>query len=172
MGAIAPCEENMLELILTLVFFGASASAAAMIWRKIPLLAQVPNQLIQQSFVTRPSRLKQFIDPVAAFLRDGKYRDLYYIVSIKLLTVIRVWLLRLERRTFQALERMQNKSRQWSETKDGYLSELSQWKQEARDSGGANIPKAVFHPEAPPDVATKKSRRRKVTAKTELPPAV
>lgn len=150
----------MFELALLIVFVGAAASAAAIIRRKIPLLLQVPERLIQESFVTRPSTIKRCLDPVAAFFIERKYKDVYYTAAIKLLGALRLWLLKTERLIFGILESVQNQNRRWAQSGKGYLGELKEWKQETRENGG-NIPKAVFHPEGPPDIAPKKPRRRK-----------
>lgn len=155
----------MLELALLGIFVASAGYTALMVWRKVPLLLQVPDQLINESFVTRPSRLKNYLDPAVAFFRDAEYRDLYYYLLIETLAALRLRLLRWERKTFQLLEKIQKRNREWTERSEGYLSELNQWKEALRENGGANIPKAVFHPEAPPDVAARKPRRRKAVAK-------
>lgn len=133
----------MTEVLSTIVFLAAMSYAALVIGRKIPLLLQVPQQLIEESFVTRPSRLKKYFDPVVIFFREERYRDLYYAVLIWVLHRLRVWLLRLERLTFRALEAVQARNRRLSETEEKYWSELKQWKQGAKQDG-ASTPHEVF----------------------------
>lgn len=135
-----------------------------MVWRKLPLLPQVPAQLIQESFVTRPSRAKHYLDPIISFFADGQYRDAYYFLLIWLLGGLRLRLLRMERLVFKALDAVQSRNIKWREGDKGYLSELKEWKQENRGNGGS-VPKAVFSPEALPAVIAKARRRgRRKTA--------
>ena len=148
----------MFDLILALIFVGSAGYAFLMVWRKLPLLLQVPPQLIRESFVTRPSTVKRCLDPIISFFADGKYRDSYYFLLIWLLRGLRLRLLRMERLVFKALDAVQSRNIKWREGARGYLSELNEWKQENRGNGG-NVPKAVFSPEALPAVIAKAKRR-------------
>ena len=138
----------MTEALSAIIFLAAMSYAMLIIGRKIPLLLQMPQQLIEESFVTRPSRLRKYFSPVAIFFREERYRDLYYAALIWSLHRLRVWLLRLERLTFRALEAVQMRNRRLSETEEKYWSELKQWKQGAK-RGGSSIPREVLHADAP-----------------------
>lgn len=145
----------MLDLLLVTTFLVSAAYAILLVWRKIPLLLQVPSQLIQESFVTRPSHLKNYLDPLVDFFREDKFRDFYYSVLIRTLSALRLGLLRWERKIFRWLEVAQGRSHEWTERDNGYLSELKQWKQAVRENGNA-LPQAVLKPETPPEVRAKR----------------
>lgn len=142
------------DIIVLAVFIGASSYVASILWRKIPLLIQVPQRLIHESFITRPSRVKQYLDPLVAFFRNGKYREVYYSLLAGVLGGVRLWLLRMERSVFRMLEAVQTESRRWSKNDQSYWGELKQWKQDKRENGEA-LPESVLNPEAPPEVEEK-----------------
>lgn len=121
-------------------------AAAALLWRKIPLLLQVPTHLIDQSFVTRPSRVKYGADRVVEFFRTHEYRDLYYRAVLAILRRLRLWFLRLERMAFQTLESLEQRNRNWSRERVQYWSTLKQWKAEARQNGTPSVPADVGSP--------------------------
>ena len=137
------------DLILLGIFAVTSTSASLLVWRKIPLLLQVPPKLIDESFVTRPSRVKKYGEPMVVFFRERRYRDLYYALLVWLLHRIRLWLLRLERLAFRLLESLQARGKRLSETEARYWGELKVWKQEVRQNGPV-MPKSVLASEPPP----------------------
>lgn len=140
----------MIDAGLVVVLVVACGYVCAAVWRKLPLLLQVPEQLIEESFVTRPSRLNRWAGPAVEFFAQRRWFDLYYAILVGALSRLRVWLLRLERMVFRTLERIESQGRRWGIGEERYWSELKQWKQESKENGGATIPMAVFHPEAPP----------------------
>lgn len=143
----------MIELVLLAIFLGSAGTAAAMAWRKVPILLQVPARLIEESFVTRPSWIRRYTGPVARFVRQKGWREVGYAVAVKTLTRMRLWLLRMERFVFRALESLEARSHNWPDVPAGYWSALKQWKQESKENG-ASIPHAVFNPEPPPNSST------------------
>ncbi len=149
----------MFDLVLVIVFLGSAGYAFSVVWKKIPLLIQIPQQLIQESFVTRPSRLKQIVEPVWGFFKHGRYGDLYYFSLAWFLGKMRLRLLKTERTVFRMLEAAQARGQKWSERREqSYLVGLRQWKDEKKQNG-TNIPETVFHPEALASVVARKKRR-------------
>ena len=145
-----------IDLFLTVVFIGTAGYAAAMVWRKIPLLLQVPQQLIEESFVTRPSPIRKYARPVIEFFRERRYLQLYYAGLVRTLHWIRLWLLRLERVVYRMLQALQERDRGISETEERYWSELKQWKHEGKQNGG-RIPHEVIAEPAPTELTSKGS---------------
>lgn len=144
----------MFDAMLLAVFTAAASYVVLTVWRKIPLLTQVPPRLIHESFVTRPSRVHQYAGPLVGFFRGGRYREVYYSVLIKILSGLRLWLLRMERTVFGLLEAVQSRERHWSSGIRNYWSELKQWKQDKKENG-ETLPETVLNPEAPPEVEEK-----------------
>ncbi|MDP3727174.1 MAG: hypothetical protein Q8R35_00885, partial [bacterium] len=130
----------MAEIVLFAVFLGAGSYTFLMVWRKIPLLLQVPQQLIEESFVTRPSTLKRYTEPVIVFFRDGRHKELYYATLVRVLHWVRLTLLRLERVVFHMLESLHQRSERLTATEEHYWSELKTWKHEGKKNGNGHIP--------------------------------
>ena len=149
----------MIDVILLAIFLGTASYAILTVWRKMPLLMQVPRQLIDESFVTRPLYLKQRLGPLLDFFRQKRYRDFYYSALIKTLHWTRLRLLRLERRIFMALEILQARNPRLADNEKQYWNGLKQWKQDVRENGN-HIPHAVLNPEAPPDVVKTPGKTR------------
>ena len=152
----------IIDFALLGIFLGSVGSALVLGWRKIPLLLQVPQRLIEESFVTRPSRLKKYTEPVLIFFREARYRDFYYAGLIKTLHRLRLWLLRLERVTFRALEAVRGRSRRLSEAEEKYWSELRQWRQGTKQNGNS-IPHEVLTASAPNVIDLKRSSKKDET---------
>lgn len=166
----------MIDLAILAIFLGACAGTFLMVWRKIPLLVQVPERLIEESFITRPPRLKLFLGPIVEFFRSERYREVYRTILVWALHRLRLWLLRFERLVSRMLEALRNEERLLSETEERYWSELKTWKQESRDNG-ADVPKAVLASEPPPPawpklLSPRQSPRRSAGRRGEGPPAM
>ncbi len=149
----------MIELILVGILLLSGGYATRLVWRKVPLLLQIPPQLIEESFVTRPSYLKTYLGLVVEFFRSGRHRELYYAGLVRLLHGVRLWLLRCERMVFRMLEALQARGRELSATEERYWGELKTWKQDAKLNGGNSLPDTVLNPEPPPEVKAKEIRR-------------
>lgn len=139
----------VMDLLSLAIFLGSGSYALLMVWRKIPLLLQVPQQLIKESFVTRPSTIRRYTEPAVSFFREGHHRELYYALLVRLLHWVRLTLLRLERIVFRALESLHERSVELTATEERYWSELKTWKHEARANGNGRIPEAVLTEAAP-----------------------
>lgn len=139
----------MTDIILLATFLLAGVYSAAAIRRKLPLLLQVPQQLIEESFITRPSRLRRQIAAAEWFFRSRSWKKTSRRLAVNVLTQFRLWLLRTERRTFQLLETLQNAERDRGMTNGQFLGELKQWRQEEKQNG-TPLPETVLNPEAPP----------------------
>lgn len=149
----------MIDLLFLGIFLTSVSCAILLIWKKIPLLLSVPQQLIEESFVTRPSYLKTYLGRVMEFFRSGRHRELYYAGLVRMLHWVRLWLLRLERMVFRMLEALQERSRELTATKERYWSELKTWKHEGKLNGKNSLPDAVLNSEPPPEVKAREIRR-------------
>lgn len=145
----------MIDFILLAMFLGTGGYAIAVVWRKIPLLLAVPQPLIRESFVTRPSRVRRYAEAALEFWYSRRYRELIYALLLKWLARLRIWLLRLERLTFRAMEAVAARRHGNGGNGNGqYWSELKQWKQEARENGNS-LPHDVLNPPPPPPLDRK-----------------
>ena len=146
----------MINIGLLAIFWAAASYMVVAVWRKIPLLLQVPQQLIEESFVTRPSRIKEYLDPVVDFFVHGRWRDVYYATLLRILHGVRLWLLRLERLTFRMLEALERRGESLAKTEERYWGEIKQWKHEVRQNGNS-LPEKVMNPDPPPERNSKLS---------------
>lgn len=153
----------MFDIILILSSLGSVLAASRMIWKKIPLLLQVPPQLIEESFVTRPSRLRKYVEPIILFFRERRYGDLYHAILIWFLEWFRVRLLRVERMVFTRLEKLRRRNHPSQPEEGIYLNHLKQWKV-AKRVNGEGLPQAILTSAPPPpsQIMKRMPRRRKV----------
>lgn len=149
----------MIELMLIGIFLFSGGYAALLIWKKIPLLFQIPPQLIEESFVTRPSHLRKYLGAAAEFIARKRYRELYYAVLVRVLHGVRLWLLRCERVVFHMLEALQVRSRDLSATEERYWGELKTWRQDVKLNGKNSLPDEVINSAPPPEVKVREIRR-------------
>ncbi len=151
-----------IDLALLALFLGTGGYATLAVWRKIPLLLQVPPQLIEESFVTRPSTVRRYADPVVSFLREGHHRELYYALLVRVLHWVRLTLLRLERIVFRTLESLHERSVELTVTEERYWKELKTWKHEAKLNGNGHIPEAVLTESAPAELTSADSSQKQM----------
>ena len=152
----------IIDLVTFTLFVLVGTGMVFMVWRKIPLLLQLPEQLIEESFLTRPSRLKSSIAPIANFFGSARYRSVYRGVLVWVLYRVRLWLLRFERIVFRMIEALRNEETHLIDTGEHYFSGLKQWKQESRQEG-AKLPDAVLTSEPPPPAVLPQLTRRRTS---------
>ena len=152
----------VIDLAFLAVFLSTGGYAVLMVWRKIPLLLQVPPRLIEESFVTRPSTLKRYSAPTVEFFQNGRHRELYYATLVRVLHWVRLTLLRLERIVFRALESLHERSVELTATEERYWSELKTWKHGVRENGNGHIPEAVLTEAAPVELTSAGSSEKQV----------
>src|SRR3989344_616077 len=121
----------MIEIALLLITAVSGGYAVLLVSRKVPLLLQVPQQLIEESFVTRPSRLKHALEAVVAFVREKRYYDAFSSVALAFLGWARLRLLRFERTVFH----LASISEAWSHAKSG--GQQRYWDELKKDRMGA-----------------------------------
>jgi len=158
----------IIDLVILAMFLSAAGALAYAVLEKLPFLLQVPSKLIEESFVTRPSRVKKVIDPALVFIHRRGWRDLYAAAAVRLLHALRLWLLRLERVTYRMLEAFEARERGLWRTEERYWSELKQWKHESNENG-AVLPPVVLNPDPPPPVIPKESSINKIAANGRKP---
>lgn len=143
----------MIDLALFAVFLSSVACGLWLVNRKVQLLLQLSDELINQSLAARPSRLKTWTRPVVEFFQDEEYKDLYYGFLLRMIRRSRILLLRLERVSFHLVQSLQARTKELSKTEERYWHELKSWKRVMKRDG-ASLPKEVLNPEAPVDRST------------------
>lgn len=146
----------MSDLILLAIFLSSAGVGILIVSRKVAFLLQLPEELINQSFVTRPSRVKTWTQPLIEFFREEEYKDFYYGLLLRLVRRSRIILLRLERVSFHLVQSLQNRTKELSQTEERYWQELKRWKRVMKRDG-ASLPDEVLNPEAPVDRNTASS---------------
>ncbi len=158
----------IIDFALLAAFIGSFTTSLWFVGRKIPLLLAVPENLIRESFVTRPPHLKRYTRPLIAFFEEERYKDICYAFLIRTLRRVRITLLKLERISFRLLQSLQARVRAlpgapgFHKNPNGSadinsplhskprLRELRRWKY-AMKRNGNGIPNAVLNPEPPPE---------------------
>ncbi|MFY9461676.1 MAG: hypothetical protein WAP51_00540 [Candidatus Sungiibacteriota bacterium] len=139
----------MVELISLAIFLISLAGIFFLISKKVPLLLAVPEQFINESFVTRPSRLKN----AELFIRSLVARERYEVALMlfleKTLRRTHVRLLKGDALVSKWLARIQNRSRTAPPREAHYWQELRTWKEDKKDVALPEVSK-------PADVSTNK----------------
>lgn len=120
-------------LIFVSLFF-VLASFGGMLYlvvRKIPLLRLVPEQLINESFLNRPSRLKTWGRMLVAWYHERKHIHWFLHTLESALRRVRIAFLKLENTSLRLMKKVQEKKEEHaSRANEHYIFELSRWKKE------------------------------------------
>lgn len=99
--------------------------------RKIPLLLLVPENLIDESFLNRPSRIKTLARSLIQWYHERKHIHWFLHTSESVLRRVRIVFLKLENILLQLVKRVQEKKEEHlSRKNENYVSELARWKKE------------------------------------------
>ena len=123
----------MVELISFGVFLASLAGVFFMISKKVPLLLAAPEQLINESFVTRPSRLKDAELFIRALAEWERYEVALMLFLEKTLRRTHVLLLKGDALVSRWLARIQSRSRIAPPREAHYWQELRTWKEDKKD---------------------------------------
>ena len=139
----------MVELVSFGIFLASLAGVFFMISRKVPLMLAVPEQLINESFVTRPSRLKDAERFIRALAKWERYEVALMLFLEKTLRRTHILLLKGDALVSGWLMRIQNRSRTASPREAHYWQELRTWKEDKKDVALPEVSR-------PADVSTNK----------------
>lgn len=123
----------MVELISFGVFLASLAGVVFMISKKIPLLLAVPEQLMNESFTTRPSRFKNAELLTRTLLDWERYKVAAILFLEKTLRRIHVLLLKGDALVSKWLTQIQNRSRIASPRESRFWQELRTWKDDTKN---------------------------------------
>lgn len=120
----------MIELISLTIFLFALGGMVFMIRKKMPLLASVPDNLIEESFVIRPQRLHRFLERTKTLYQEKYHQYLVFSFLERLILVLRDFIASVERWLFWLLRRVQDRQNgNGSSLKRlRYLNRLHAWK--------------------------------------------
>ncbi|MBU6415226.1 hypothetical protein KGQ34_03245 [Patescibacteria group bacterium] len=117
-----------ISLFFVLASFGGMLYLAG---RKIPLLRLVPEQLINESFLNRPSRLKTWGRMLVAWHHERKHIHWFLYALESLLRRVRIAFLKLENTSLRLMKKVQEKKEEHAlRTNEQHNSELNRWKKE------------------------------------------
>ncbi|KKU50901.1 MAG: hypothetical protein UX72_C0030G0005 [Parcubacteria group bacterium GW2011_GWA2_47_10] len=108
----------MADIVLVSVSFLSLGGVVYMISRKIPFLLAIPESIIDESFVTKPSKLKVFLERIRTYVLGRDYEEPILAFAEWLLRKIRIALLRFEHRSFAVLKFIQERRRHLKIPKD------------------------------------------------------
>jgi len=119
-------------IVISLIFVLASlGSVVYLIVRKIPLLLLVPENLINESFLNRPSRLRVLARLFVQWYHERKHIHWFLHALESVLRRVRIVFLKLENISLRLVKRVQEKKEEHlSRKNEGYVSELARWKKE------------------------------------------
>ncbi|MDO8499991.1 MAG: hypothetical protein Q7S66_05070 [bacterium] len=129
----------MVELISFGIFLLSLGGVFFIISQKVPLLLAVPEQLIHESFVTKPSRLKNIELWAKSLLEWERYEVAGMLFLEKTLRRTRILLLKGDALVSDWLARLQNRSKNAPPREARYWQELRTWKE---GNGISDIPES------------------------------
>lgn len=119
----------MIDFISLAIFFLALGGAAFMVKRKMPLLASVPDNLIEESFVIRPQQLHQFLERTKTLYQEKYHHYLVFSFLERLIMSVRDFIAYVEQGLLWLLRRVQSRQNgNGSSKRLRYLNRLNAWK--------------------------------------------
>lgn len=114
----------MLELIAIIVLLISLISMAVIVWRKIPVLVELPEVLIKKGepFSSRLKKKIREFNPLKKFS--------YELFLQKLISKIRILTLKTDIQTFNWLQKLKEKMKKKKLDEDNYWEELKKIKKE------------------------------------------
>jgi hypothetical protein len=140
----------MAETISLLFFLASFGGMVFLIRKKMPLLRAVPDNLIEESFVTRPSRVNNFLGRLKTRYQERYHQYLVFSFLERFITALRDVIVYAEHGLFWLLRHVQDKQNGngSSSKRLRYLNRLNAWKkknengaiQETEDSSSVDEP--------------------------------
>ena len=106
-----------------------------LIWRKIPFLLAVPENIIYESFITKPSKLKVFLKKWKEYFVERKFEPPILAFSELFFRKLRIIFLRLEYLSSRSLKYVQERKR-FLKIPKKHRDYLKSMKDEQNGSGG------------------------------------
>lgn len=120
----------MIELISLTIFLLALGGMVFIVRKKMPLLASVPDNLIEESFVIRPQRLHRFLERTKTLYQEKYHHYLVFSFLERLIMSVRDFIAFMEQGLLWLLHRVQSRQNgNGSSLKRlRYLNRLHAWK--------------------------------------------
>ncbi len=119
-------------ILISLIFVLASLGGMIyLVIRKVPLLLLVPENLINESFLNRPSRIKLWMRVFVQWYHERKHMHWMLHMLESVLRRTRIVFLKLENISLRLVKKVQEKKEvQVLRQNENYVSELTRWKKE------------------------------------------
>lgn len=114
----------MIELITLTIFLASLSGIALIISRKVPRLMSLPERLIHESFVTKPSKFHVAAVSLSALIEWRRYEFLLVRFLEKTLRRIRVWILKSDAFVSKILALLQERGRKDTLQREKYWQTL------------------------------------------------
>jgi|SRR3989344_3714486 len=118
----------MTDIILLSISIASFGGIIYLVSRKIPFLMAVPENIINESFVTKPSKIKVALEQVKGYFLEKKYEIPVLAFIEWFLRRIRISFLKLEHFSFRFLKFVQERKRMLKipKAKREYLKSLEE----------------------------------------------
>lgn len=129
----------MVDLISLTIFLFALGGIAFMLWKKMPLLASVSDNLIEESFVIRPQRLHRFLERTKTLYQEQYHHYLVFSFLERLILAVRDMIGQTEQGLLWLLRHVQSRQNgSGSSAKHArYLNRLHAWKKKNGNGNAA-----------------------------------
>lgn len=130
----------MAELISLAILLISLGGMVFLVWSKASLLRSVPEQLIEESFVTRPPLVHGFLERMKSLYQEKYHHYLVFSFLERLIVALRDMIAHTEQGLFLLLRHVQDKQNgNGSSKRARYLNRLNAWK---RKNGNGAKPEA------------------------------
>lgn len=146
----------MIELISLTIFLLALGGMAFMARKKMPLLASVPDNLIEESFVIRPQRMHTFLERIRTLYQEKYHHYLVFSFLERLIMRVRDFIAFVEHGLLLLLHRVQSRQNDngSSSKRLRYLNRLNAWKKKngngdsgSQEDGGSSPMDGLLPPQ-------------------------
>lgn len=119
----------MIELISLTIFLACILGMMVMVRKKMPLLRTVPEQLIEESFITRPPRVHTILERAKSLYQEKYHHYLVFSFLERLITTLRDIIVYIEQGLFWLLRFVQDRQNGSGISKRlRYLNRLNAWR--------------------------------------------
>lgn len=125
----------MIDFIFFAVFLASGGALTFFISRKVPILAAVPERVLEESFSVNQPKLSAWWSAIRLFANRVRIEGIVVSLLEKALRRIRMWFLKGDAMVSRMLTRLQERSRALSEQKPRYLQGLKAWKRTEKYAG-------------------------------------
>lgn len=133
---------RMIDLILLIIFLAGASFLSVLVSQKVPVLAALPEKVLDESFFRRPSGISICLAVIRPWLEWGWYENAALSGAEKFLRRVRILILKSDALVSRLLSRVQERGKILAEADENKLYLLRDLKDWKKSNGAADVPVA------------------------------